>query len=119
MVPQVSKNIQLGAGRPVAADCSVSERGCRMEQVAWEKWEQGEGEHDAKQEGSGRNRKKACDLGPRERGAVWGARGLEMVIGHTCAKPCRCIKKVGIFPKRNEKPLKGFKQVINKIISAF
>lgn len=40
-----------------------------MELVAWDGWEQGEGEHDAKQkEGPARNRKKAGDLGPREQG---------------------------------------------------
>lgn len=47
-----------------------------MELVAWDGWEQGEGEHDAKQkEGSARNRKKAGDLGPREQGqyeVYWG-----------------------------------------------
>ena len=60
MVPQVSENIQLGAGKPVAAECPVPGRGCGMELVAWDGWEQGEGEHDAKQkEGSARNQEES------------------------------------------------------------
>lgn len=73
-----------------------------MRLVACRRWEQGEVECEAKQkEGSEWNRNKAGDLGPREQGggeAMGGALGLEMAVGDTCAKGCRCIKKVRVLP---------------------
>lgn len=74
--PQVSENIQLRTGRPMAAEGPISRRGSGMRLATWDQWEQSEGEHDVKQkEGSARHRKKAGDLGPREQeecGVHWG-----------------------------------------------
>ena len=58
--PQVSENIQLRTGRPMAAEGPISRRGSGMRLATWDQWEQSEGEHDVKQkEGSARHRKKA------------------------------------------------------------
>lgn len=75
--PQVSENIQLGTGRPMAGEGPISRRGSGMRLVAWDQWEQSKGEHDVKQkEGSARNRKKAVTWGPESRRSVGCALGL-------------------------------------------